>query len=87
MAFQLNGKKLEVTYPCQWSYRVIGKDEEKLRAVISNLISSQHTIEYSKQSRAGKYCSLNVTVEVHSEENRLSIHESLKNHQDIQIVL
>ena len=88
MGNNFNGQKLKITYPCHWTYKVIGSDEEKLREGIKNTVHLyEYKVEYSNQSRTGKYCSLNLVVKVPNEEIRLKIHQEFKNHCDVQMVL
>jgi len=88
MSLEFNGQKLKITYPCQWSYKVIGMNKESVRHAIEEVIQSQaHSLEPSNQSRTGKYCSLTLTITAQSEKNRKNIHRQLHNHPDIRMVI
>jgi len=80
--------KAKIEYPCQWLYKVIGFDREKLHQVLKELINSDSCdISFSNSSRTGKYHCLNLEVTVQSEEERNSIYLALKAHPQVKIVL
>ena len=80
--------KLEIEYPCEWSYKVIGTDEDALREAISKCAEgADHRISHSKSSSAGRYVSLNLEAVVDSEEIRIKIYHSLSGHASVKIVL
>ena len=81
-------RKPDITYPCQWEYKVIGTDEQKLRAVIMAACTPVvPTIILSNVSKKGTYFSLNATLQVDNEEMRLRIFAHLKNSPDVKIVI
>lgn len=81
-------EKLQVTYPCLWEYRLIGRDEELMRSAAAEVLADrEHTITPSHQSSTGKYCSVLVEVTVADEDARLSIYDALKGHRDIIMIL
>jgi putative lipoic acid-binding regulatory protein len=84
----LGGRELELTYPCTWSYTVIGRDELRMRAAVSAIVGQEdHTVRHSHQSRTGKYRSLALDVFVWSNEQRLAIFAALQAHPDVRFVL
>ena len=81
-------QKLELDYPCDWRYKVIGEEREKLEQAIRDVILERtHKIEHSKASSGGKYISLNLDLLVHNEDDRQFIFEALKAHQHVKMVL
>ena len=81
-------KKLELTYPCSWSYKLIGKEKEAIQKAIYAVISKrEHKLTHSNRSKTGKYVSLNLNLLVHNEDDRNFIYEALKAHQHIKMVL
>ncbi len=81
-------KKLELNYPCSWSYKLIAGEKEALEKAIRDVIEERiHKIEHSNVSKGGKYISMNLEMIVHNEEDRNFIYEALKAHQDIKMVL
>ena len=88
MPFDFHGEKLRLMYPCQWIYKVIGSGQEQIRTAIDEVIQHQdYTVTFSNSSKTGKYCCLNLEMEVYSEENRTDIFSALRSHPNIQLVL
>lgn len=81
-------QKLELEYPCDWRYKVIGEEREKLEQAIRDVIlEREHRLEHSNASRGGKYVSLNLDLQVHNEDDRQFIYEALKAHAHVKMVL
>lgn len=81
-------QKLKLSYPCLWSYRVIGQEiEATKRAILETIGERTHKISYTRSSRKGKYHSFNLTLLVTSDEERTALFMALKNHQAITMVL
>ena len=86
----LNDKtdKLELIYPCSWSYKLIAGEKEALQKAISDVIDErEHKLTHSKNSKGGKYISMNLDLLVHNEDDRNFIYEALKAHQNIKMIL
>lgn len=81
-------EKLELTYPCSWSYKLIASEVEALKQAIRDVIDErEHKLTHSKNSKGGKYVSMNLDMLVHNEDDRNFIYEALKAHQHIKMVL
>lgn len=81
-------QKPNIEYPCKWSYRIIGEDEQLLRdAAVSAAADRAHTIKKSNTSSGGRYVSLNLSVTVSDENERLQILAQLKKCRAIRMVL
>lgn len=81
-------EKLELTYPCSWSYRLIASEVEALKEAIRDVIyEREHKLIHSNNSKGGKYISMNLDMLVHNEDDRNFIYEALKAHQHIKMVL
>ena len=81
-------EKLELTYPCNWSYKLIAGEKEALEKAIHDVIDErEHKLTHSKNSKGGKYVSMNLDMLVHNEDDRNFIYEALKQHQNIKMVL
>ncbi len=80
-------EKADITYPCAWLYKVIGEDVIALTQAITAVCPVVISLAASKTSSGGKYCSLNVEIEVADEASRLAIYQNLKNHLAVKIVL
>ncbi len=81
-------RKLELEYPCNWKYKIVGEERKKLEAAIHSVILERaHTLKHSNTSKTGKYISLNLDLIVHNEDDRTFLFEALKAHQDVKMVL
>jgi len=81
-------EKLELTYPCSWSYKLIATEKKALEQAIKDVIDErEHKLTHSKNSKGGKYISMNLDLLVHNEDDRNFIYEALKKHQSIKMVL
>jgi putative lipoic acid-binding regulatory protein len=81
-------EKLELTYPCSWCYKLIAGEKEALEQAIRDVINErEHKLTHSKNSKGGKYISMNLDMLVHNEDDRNFIYEALKAHQHIKMVL
>jgi len=81
-------RKPQVSYPCEWEYKVIGTDEEKLKAVIlAACVPAVPTISLSNVSSKGTYYSLNASLVVEDEAMRLRIFSSIENSPDVKLVI
>nr|WP_321267138.1 DUF493 domain-containing protein [uncultured Sulfurimonas sp.] len=81
-------EKLELTYPCSWSYKLIAGEKEALEKAIRDVLDErEHKLAHSKNSKGGKYISMNLDLLVHNEDDRNFIYEALKAHQNIKMVL
>ena len=84
----LDGKKLELVYPCSWSYKLIAGEREALQKAIRDVIDErEHKLSHSNNSKGGKYISMNLEMIVHNEYDINFIYMALKAHQDIKMVL
>ena len=83
-----NKKKVKLTYPCKWEYKLIGYEKEAIKKAIKDTIfEREHNLEYSKASKSRKYISMNLELLVHNEDDRNFIYEALKKHQNLKMVL
>ena len=87
----LNDKKLpklELDYPCSWTYKLIGHEKEAIQKAIHEVIlEREHNITHSKNSKGGKYISMNLDLILTNEDERNFIFHALKAHQNIKMVL
>lgn len=81
-------EKLQITYPCAWTYKIIGVDQRAMESAVGEIIQDRPcSIAVSRRSEKGKYLSLNVDVTVESESHRQTLYESLKSHRAIKLIL
>jgi len=80
--------KPKIDYPCPWLFKVIGAGSGELEKAIRETIGTDcFTITASKKSSSGKYHSVNLEMEVVSEEHRNSIYRELSAHVSVKVVL
>lgn len=80
--------KPEIVYPCEWAYRIIGLAEEPIKNVVASVVGERnYTLKSSNQSSSGKFVSMALEMIVDSEEERVSIYESIKASDDVKMVL
>jgi len=80
--------KVELKYPCNWSYKLISSEVKALKQAITDVIDErEHNLTHSNKSKSGKYISMNLDMLVHNEDDRNFIYEALKAHQNIKMVL
>ncbi|MCP4571630.1 MAG: DUF493 domain-containing protein [bacterium] len=88
--------KPEITYPCPWTYKVIGGNEDDVRRAVKVMLtvcldqeSGDRTWELSRSrtSGQGKYVSLNLALTVRSEEERNALYAGLKECPEIVMVI
>jgi len=81
-------EKLELEYPCSWTYKLIGYEKEAIQNAIHEVIlEREHSLTHSNNSKTGKYVSMNLDLVIQNEDERNFIYEALKAHQHIKIVL
>lgn len=83
----LDLQKPNITYPCKWEYRVIGRDEKKLRELIFEIMPREYEVRFGKNSARGHYVSLYVELEVQNEAERNEIFSALQKSQEVKMVL
>jgi len=84
----LSNYKLELEYPCRWTYKIIGSVKEGLRQAVEEVIGDlEHTLTLSNNSKTGRYLSLKLDIVVQSEAQRVGIYQALSEHRAIKIVL
>jgi len=80
-------RKPDISYPCKWEFRLIGRDQSKISQAVDDLIEQQHRISPSNSSKGGKYHALCLELMVDSEEIRNRYYRDLKSHPDIIMVI
>ena len=85
---ELSGGSPEITYPCQWQYRVIGEDRAAMHQAIATWVpASSCTLTDANVSSGGRYLSLSLEVVVHDDAERLRLYQLLAGHPAIRMVL
>ena len=87
----LNDKKLpklELDYPCSWTYKLIGHEKAAIQKAIHEVIlEREHDLKHSNASKSGKYVSMNLSLVITNEDERNFIFAALKAHNNIKMVL
>ena len=84
----LPDRRPQIEYPITWSYQLIGSDGARMREAVASIVAARaHTLELSKTSRTGKYCSLRLEIEVADEADRLALFQALATHAAVRFVL
>ncbi|WP_121628213.1 HP0495 family protein [Poseidonibacter antarcticus] len=84
----LSKEKLELDYPCNWSYKLVVKESINIKSVVQEVVQKrEHSIIKSKSSSKGKFESYNLELLVHNEDDRKLLYEILGKHDDIKMVL
>lgn len=77
-----------IVYPCQWSYRVIGRDREGVREAVEGVLrGKEFLLYYSKGSAGGNYHSWHVDLVVCDEAERNTLFGQLKEHPAVLMVI
>ncbi len=88
MTTDFDARKLDLEFPCPWTYTVFGADQAVLRAAAESVVSGlEHSLRFSHASTEGNYCSMHLEVTVASDDQRLAIFRALHGHPDIHYVL
>ena len=81
-------QKPAVTYPCNWSFTLIGTDAEAIReSVAACLKPNVYRLTPSNKSRTGKFVSLHLETEVASEDERNRLFARLQKTPSIKMML
>lgn len=80
--------KPEITYPCPWSYVVVGVGESELSTHIESVLAGESFERVtSRHSSSGKYVSVEVTLVVRDEEHRVGVFRALQDSPLVKIVI
>jgi len=84
----LSDKKVEITYPTLWHYKVIINSHCKIHHVVENIIGKrEYEVAKSNTSKDKKYESFKVTILVHSDDDREALFHEFKKEDCVKIVL
>ena len=79
---------LQIDYPCEWRYRLIGESAEAIQAAVAAVLEeTPHELSKGNQSTEGRYVSMTLALEVQDEAQRLEIHERLGASPAIRMIL
>ncbi len=84
----LSQQKLELNYPCDWVYKVIGTSDKEVRDAISEIMfEREHDLNLSNRSSKGKFISFTLKTVVHNENDRVDLFKLLSEHSKVIRVL
>jgi putative lipoic acid-binding regulatory protein len=84
----LEGRRPEISYPCDWTYRIISTDESELRLAIGTIVgASVHTLSVIGDSASGRYRRFELVVAVRDEEHRNTIFQARGRVASVRFVL
>lgn len=84
----LNQHKLELTYPCSWTYKLVVLESINIKTTVKEVISErEHKISESKVSSKGKYKSYALELLVHSDDDRQELYKTLHAHENIKMIV
>ena len=84
----LEGRRPEISYPCDWTFRIISTDEAELRAAIATIVGTAvHTLAVIGDSASGRYRRFELIVAVRDEEHRNKIFQALGKNSSVRFVL
>ncbi len=81
-------EKPQIEYPTQWGYKIIGRDKEKLKACIKEVMGDkEHLCSLGNTSRTGKFTTYNASCTVENEEERDRLFKCFQDHDDVEMVI
>lgn len=84
----LNQHKLELEYPCSWPYKLIVLEKTNITKVVKEVVGErEHSVKQSKSSSKGKFVSYTLELLVHSDDDRTTLHELLRKHTEIKMIV
>ena len=84
----LNKEKLVLNYPCKWTYKVIGKNDQDIKKAVKEILDQrEYTLKPSNSSKQGKFKSFTLDLLVHNDDDRKTLYDILCKHDKINMVL
>jgi putative lipoic acid-binding regulatory protein len=88
MILESDSQKPKIEYPCEWGYKVIGTDVNKILAAIKEAsMGLTYDVTPSNISKNGKYFSINFSLQVPNEVVRNLIYEKLDKNPEVKMVI
>jgi putative lipoic acid-binding regulatory protein len=81
-------EKPKIEYPCEWGYKVIGKDKDKLKVCIFEVMGERdYEAKDGNSSSKGTFHTMNARCHVLSEEERDAIFKAFQEHDAVKMVI
>lgn len=88
MEFNSQNKPLNIQYPCNWQYKIIGTNVDNMISAVEEILTGyEYSLTPSNISRNEKYYSLNIDAFVPSEIIKNIIFQKLTEHRSIKYVI
>lgn len=71
--------KPHISYPCQWEYRIIGKNQADIEQLVAQVMPRGYQINKGNTSSKGNFISICVKILVNDEVERNEIFNKLNN--------
>ena len=84
----LSQHKLELDYPCNWTYKLVIRKEQNINKIIKEVLEDRkHGVKPSKTSSKGKFKSYTLDLIVEDEKDRKNLYQLLGDHEHIKMVV
>ena len=81
-------EKPKIEYPCNWGFKLIGRDRDKIKDAIKDIINDrEYECKDGNSSKSGKFVTVNTNCKVNSQEDRDKIFKAFRDHNDIDMVI
>lgn len=81
-------EKPQIDYPCEWGYKIIGKDKVLLeRAIFEVMGERDYKTPTNNTSSKGKFHALTTACQVESQEDRDALFKAFQNHVAVKMVI
>ena len=81
-------QKANITYPTSWTYKIIATSVVDIQQAVAGVLKNkERSLTPSKTSSKGKFISMDLKLNVISEEDRTSIFHQIYAQQGIKMVL
>jgi len=81
-------EKPKIEYPTNWGFKIIGRDKDKLKACIKEVMGEkEHLCSTGNASKTGKFHSYNASCMVEDQEERDRLFKSFQDHDDVEMVI
>ncbi len=81
-------EKPQIEYPTNWGFKIIGRDKDKLKACIKEVMGDkEYLCSLGNTSRTGKFTTYNASCVVENEEERDRLFKCFQDHDDVEMVI
>ena len=84
----MSEEKPQIHYPCEWRFKLIGEDLDKMKSAIGRVLSEkEYTQTRSNSSRSGKFNAINIDLMLFSDKERLELYEKFQLQPEFRFVI